>query len=55
MTFPYKEFVLRLSEIELWDPICQSTFKRISEKRIVYLNDELIELAKNGYENHSDA
>ena len=55
MTFPYKEFVLRLSENELWDPICQSTFKRISEKRIVYLNDELIELAKNGYENHSDA
>ena len=50
MTFPYKEFVLRLSENELWDPICQST-----SKRIVYLDDKLIKLAKHGCENHYDA
>ena len=55
MTFPYKEFVLRLSENELWDPICQSTSKRISEKRIVYLDDKIIKLAKHGCENHYDA
>ena len=46
MAFPCKEFVLSLSQSDLCEMIHQSTSKRISEKRIAYLTDKLIKLAK---------
>ena len=47
--FPYKEFVLSLSQSDLYEIIRQSTSKCISEKRIAYLTDKLIELAKQSF------
>ena len=49
MTFPCKEFVLSLSQSDLYEIIRQSTSKRISEKRIAYLTDKLIKLAKQSF------
>ena len=49
MAFPFKEFVLRLSQSDLCEIIRQSTSKRISEKRIAYLTDKLIKLAKQSF------
>ena len=49
MDFPCKEFVLRLSQSDLCEIIRQSTSKRISEKRIAYLTDKLIKLAKQSF------
>ena len=49
MAFPYKEFVLSLSQSDLCEIIRQSTSKRISEKRIAYLTDKLIKLAKQSF------
>ena len=49
MAFPCKEFVLNLSQSELCKIIRQSTSKRISEKRIAYLTDKLIKLAKQSF------
>ncbi len=46
MAFPCKESVLRLTQSHLMEVIRQSTSKRISEKRVVYLTDKLTELAK---------
>lgn len=47
--FPCKEFVLSLSQSNLCEIIRQSTSKRISEKRIAYLTDKLIKLAKQSF------
>lgn len=47
--FPSKAFVLKVSEMELTASIRQSTAKRISDKRVAYLVDKLIELAKQSY------
>ena len=47
--FPCKEFVLSLSQSDLCEIIRQSTSKRISEKRIAYLTDKLIKLAKQSF------
>ena len=49
MAFPCKEFVLSLSQSDLCEIIHQSTSKRISEKRIAYLTDKLIKLAKQSF------
>lgn len=49
MVFPCKEFVLSLSQSDLYEIIRQSTSKRISEKRIAYLTDKLIKLAKQSF------
>lgn len=49
MAFPCKEFVLSLSQSDLYEIIRQSTSKRISEKRIAYLADKLIKLAKQSF------
>lgn len=49
MAFPCKEFVLSLSQSDLYEIIRQSTSKRISEKRIAYLTDKLIKLAKQSF------
>ena len=49
MAFPCKEFVLNLSQSDLREIIRQSTSKRISEKRIAYLTDKLIKLAKQSF------
>ena len=49
MAVPCKEFVLRLSQSDLCEIIRQSTSKRISEKRIAYLTDKLIKLAKQSF------
>ncbi len=49
MTFPCKEVVLSLTQGELLDSIRKSTTKRISEKRVAYLTEKLIELAKQSY------
>ena len=49
MAFPCKEFVLSLSQSNLCEIIRQSTSKRISEKRIAYLTDKLIKLAKQSF------
>ena len=49
MAFPCKEFVLSLSQSNLCEIIRQSTSKRISEKRIAYLTDKLIKLAKRSF------
>lgn len=49
MAFPCKEFVLSLSQSDLYESIRQSTSKRISEKRIAYLTDKLIKLAKQSF------
>ena len=49
MAFPCKEFVLSLSQSNLCKIIHQSTSKRISEKRIAYLTDKLVELANRSY------
>ena len=49
MAFPCKEFVLSLSQSDLCEIIRQSTSKRISEKRIAYLTDKLIKLAKQSF------
>ena len=49
MAFPCKEFVLSLSQSNLCKIIHQSTSKRISEKRIAYLTDKLIKLAKQSF------
>ena len=47
--FPSKAFVLDLSEEDLAEIIHQSTSKRISDKRVEYLVDKLIGLAKQSY------
>ena len=49
MAFPCKEFVLSLSQSNLCEVIRQSTSKRISKKRIAYLTDKLIKLAKQSF------
>ena len=49
MAFPCKEFVISLSQSNLCKIIHQSTSKRISEKRIAYLTDKLVELANRSY------
>ena len=49
MVFPCKEAVLSLSLSDLCEIIRQSTSKRISEKRIAYLTDKLIKLAKQSF------
>ena len=49
MAFPCKEFVLSLSQSNLCEIIRQSTSKRISKKRIAYLTDKLIKLAKQSF------
>ena len=49
MAFPCKEDVLSLSQSNLCEIIRQSTSKRISEKRIAYLTDKLIKLAKQSF------
>lgn len=49
MAFPCKEFILSLSQSDLCEIIRQSTSKRISEKRIAYLTDKLIKLAKQSF------
>ncbi len=49
MAFPCKEFVVSLSQGELWKIIRQSTSKRIPEKPIAYLTDKLIKLAKQSF------
>ena len=49
MAFPCKEFVLSLSQSNLCEIVRQSTSKRISEKRITYLTDKLIKLAKQSF------
>ena len=49
IAFPCKEFVLSLSLSDLCEIIRQSTFKRISEKRVAYLADKLVELANKSY------
>lgn len=49
MTFPYKDFVLELSKDEPLEGIRQSTSKRISNKRVVYLAQKLAALANQSY------
>ena len=49
MAFPCNEFVLSLSQSNLCEIVRQSTSKRISEKRITYLTDKLIKLAKQSF------
>lgn len=49
MAFPGKEFVLCFTQEELLEIIQKSTSKRISEKRVAYLVEKLIELAKQSY------
>ncbi len=49
MAFPCKDFVLNRTNNELMHSICQSTSKRISEKRVAYLVEKLTELAKQSY------
>ena len=49
MAFPCNEFVLSLSQSNLCEIIRQSTSKRISEKRVAYLADKLVELANKSY------
>lgn len=49
LAFPSKTFVLDASKMELTASIRQSTAKRISDKRVAYLVDKLIELAKQSY------
>ena len=49
VAFPCEEFVLSLSQSDLREIIRQSTSKRISEKRIAYLTDKLIKLAKQSF------
>ncbi|WP_438832778.1 IS110 family transposase [Streptococcus pluranimalium] len=47
--FPCKDFVLNGTHSELMYSICQSTSKRISDKRVAYLVEKLTELAKQSY------
>ena len=49
IAFPCKEMVLELNNDELSNVIRKSTYKRISKKRVEYLSDKLIELAKQSY------
>ncbi|WP_119876996.1 IS110 family transposase [Streptococcus respiraculi] len=49
IAFPCKEFVLDRTNSELRHSICQSTSKRISDKRVASLTDKLTELAKQSY------
>ncbi|HEL1607786.1 TPA: IS110 family transposase [Streptococcus suis] len=49
IAFPCKDFVLDLSKDELSESIRQSTSKRISDKRVAYLAEKLIALAKQSY------
>ena len=49
MAFPCKEFVLSLSLSDLCEIIRQYTSKRITEKRVAYLADKLVELANKSY------
>ena len=49
MALPCKEFVLSLSQSDLCEIIRQSTSKRISEKRVAYLADKLVEVANKCY------
>lgn len=49
LAFPSASIVLKLSRPELETIICQSTAKRISEKRVMTLTDKLTELAKQSY------
>ena len=49
MTFPYKDFVLKLSKDELLEGIRQSTSKCISDKRVAYLAQKLAALANQSY------
>ncbi len=47
--FPCKGFVLDLNHIELSAIIRQSTSKRISDKHVAYLAEELTALANQSY------
>ncbi|WP_438831929.1 IS110 family transposase [Streptococcus pluranimalium] len=47
--FPCKDIVLNRTNSELMYSICQSTSKRISDKRVAYLVEKLTELAKQSY------
>ena len=49
MAFPCKEFVLSLSQSNLCEIVRQSTSKRLSDKRVIYLVEKLISLAKQSY------
>ncbi|WP_205010229.1 IS110 family transposase [Streptococcus loxodontisalivarius] len=49
MTFPCKDLVLELEQDVLEDMIRNSTSKRISDKRVAYLADKLVELANQSY------
>ncbi|MER0123109.1 transposase, partial [Streptococcus sp. ZJ100] len=49
MAFPCKEFVLERTNSELRHRICQSTSKRISDKRVAFLTNKLTELARQSY------
>ncbi|NQO16409.1 transposase, partial [Streptococcus suis] len=46
IAFPCKDFVLDLSKDELSESIRQSTSKRISDKRVAYLAEKMVELAQ---------
>lgn len=47
--FPTKDFVIELSDAQLAVAIRQSTSKRISDKRVAYLTDKLLQLAERSY------
>lgn len=47
--FPTKDFVIELSEAQLAEAIRKSTSKRISDKRVAYLTDKLLQLAERSY------
>lgn len=47
--FPTKDFVIALSEAQLAEAIRKSTSKRISDKRVAYLTDKLLQLAERSY------
>lgn len=49
LLFPTKDFVIELSEAQLAVAIRQSTSKRISDKRVAYLTDKLLQLAERSY------
>lgn len=49
MTFPCNRFVLESDDATLTAIIRQSTAKRISEKRVIYLVDKLTKLANQSY------
>ncbi|HER9489446.1 IS110 family transposase [Streptococcus canis] len=47
--FPCNAFVVNLTKVELMDTIRVSTSKRISDKRVAYLRDKLLDLAHQSY------